>query len=194
MLKGFNLLHRISLSLKAIHALAIYANSDVMFDSALHFLEKGLENNEVIVLLSYSFNETALATMRHLYARNCLQAKQSPEFVDLGDFAGLYFTGTQEKAHKERLLCSWAELMNEAVRLRKGLRVFVDLHELFNHNFAEELIKWESVVNSAVQSYGESVFALQIMKGCLESDVVRLGLESFRVLQQCHNCIYVIPG
>lgn len=193
MLNGFNLCLRTSSSLKTSHALAIYPNCDVMFENALHFLKKGLENSEVTALLSYCCNETTLAAMRHLCARNCLETMQNPGSVLLGDVAGLYFIGTQGKARNERALCSWAELIGEAVRFGKGLKVFVDMQELFNRNIVEELIKWESAVDSAVQSYGESAFALQIMKGCLEPEVVRLGLESFRMLQECHNCIYIVP-
>ena len=49
--KGFNLQSQTSSSLKATHAVAIYPNIDAMLDNALQFLKKGLENNEVAVLL-----------------------------------------------------------------------------------------------------------------------------------------------
>ena len=114
--------------------------------------------------------------------------------VVLGGGTGTYFMGLQEKFDGQKVLWSWMEMVREAEHLGKGLRVFVDLHRMLHHNFIEELINQKYEVNSALQGYCNSNLVLKIMNGCLEKDVIRLAPESFRLLQQHHSCVYLIPN
>jgi hypothetical protein len=86
------------------------------------------------------------------------------------------------------------EMVREAEDLGKGLRVFVDLHRMFNHNIIEDLINCKYEVNSALHACRNSNLVLKIINGCLEKDVIRLAPESFRLLQQHHSCVYLIPN
>lgn len=192
MSKGFNLESQTSSSLKATHALVIYSNIDAMLDNALHFLKKGLENNEVGVLLSDYFSKQGSVEMENLYDKNYESMKKTG-IVVLGGVMGTYFLGLQEKFNDQKVLWSWMEMVREAGDLGKGLRVFVDLHRMFNHNIIEDLINCKYEVDSALHGYRNSNLVLKIINGCLEKDVVRLAPESFRLLQQHNSCVYLIP-
>lgn len=193
MSKGFNSQYQTSSSLKATHALAIYPNTDAMLYNALHFLKKGLENNEVGVLLSDYFSKQVLVEMGNLYDNNYESMKKTG-IVVLGGVMGTYFLGLQEKFNDQKVLWSWMEMVREAEHFGKGLRVFVDLHRMFHHNIIEDLINRKSEVNSALHCYPNSNLVLKIINGCLEKDVIRLAPESFRLLQQHHSCVYLIPN
>lgn len=191
MSKGFNLESQTSSSLKATHALAIYSNIDAMLNNALHFLRKGLENNEVVVFLSDYFSKQGSVEMGNLYYKNYESLKKTGIAV-LGG-VGAHFRGLQEKFKDQKVLWPWMEMVREAGDHGKGLRVFVDLHRMFNHNIIEDLINCKYEVNSALHGYRNSNLVLKIINGCLEKDVVRLAPESFRLLQQHHSCVYLIP-
>jgi hypothetical protein len=193
MSKGFNLQSQTSSSLKATRALAIYSKIDYMLDSALHFLEKGLENNEVVVFLSDYFSKKRSVETRNLYDENYESMKKTG-IVVLGGGMGADFLGLQEKFNDQKVLWSWMEMVREAEDLGKGLRVFVDLHRMFNHNIIEDLINCKYEVNSALHACRNSNLVLKIINGCLEKDVIRLAPESFRLLQQHHSCVYLIPN
>jgi hypothetical protein len=193
MSKGFNLQSQTSSSLKATQALVIYPNIDGMLDNALHFLKKGLESNEVVLLLSDYFSKQVLVEMGNLYDSNYESTKRTG-IVVLGGVMGTYFLGLQEKFNDQKVLWSWMEMVREAEHLGIGLRVFVDLHGMFHHNIFEDLINCKSEVNSALQGCHNSNLVLKIINGCLEKDVIRLAPESFRLLQQHHSCVYLIPN
>jgi hypothetical protein len=193
MSKGFNLQSQTSSSLKATHALAIYSNIDSMLYNALHFLKKGIENNEVVVLLSDNFSKQGLVELGNLYENNDMSTQNAGTVV-LSGVMGTYFLGSQEKFNDQKVLWSWMEMVREAEHLGKGLRVFVDLHRMFHHNIFEDLINCKSEVNSALQGCHNSNLVLKIINGCLEKDVIRLAPESFRLLQQHHTCVYLIPN
>jgi hypothetical protein len=193
MSKGFNLQSQTSSSLKATHTLAIYPNIDAMLYNALHFLKKGLENNEVGVLLSEYFSKQVLVEMGTLYD-NDYESMKEIGIVVLGGVRGTYFLGLQEKFDDQKVLWSWMEMLREAEHFGKGLRVFVDFHRMFHHNMIEDLINCKSEVNSALQACHNSNLVLKIINGCLEKDVIRLAPESFRLLQQHHSCVYLIPN
>lgn len=194
MSKGFNLESQTSSSLKATHALVIYSNIDAMLYNALHFLKKGLENNEVGVLLSDYFSKQGSVEMENLYDKNYESMKKTG-IVVLGGVMGTYFLGLQEKFNDQKVLWSWLEMLREAEHFGKGLRVFVDLNRMFfHHNIIEDLINYESEVNSALQGCRNSNLVLKIINGCLEKDVIKLAPESFRLLQQHHSCVYLIPN
>jgi MEDS: MEthanogen/methylotroph, DcmR Sensory domain len=187
MSKGFNLQSQACSSLKATHALAIYSNIDSMLYNALHFLKKGIENNEVVVLLSDNFSKQVL------YENNDMSTQNAGTVV-LSGVMGTYFLGSQEKFNDQKVLWSWMEMVREAEHLGIGLRVFVDLHGMFHHDIFEDLINCKSEVNSALQGCHNSNLVLKIINGCLEKDVIRLAPESFRLLQQHHSCVYLIPN
>jgi hypothetical protein len=193
MSKGFNLESQTSSSLKATHALVIYSNIDAMLDNALHFLKKGLENNEVGVLLSDYFSKQGSVEMGNLYDKNYESMKKTG-IVVLGGGVEAHFLGLEEKFNDQKVLWSWTEMVREAEDLGKGLRVFVDLHRMFNHNIIEDLINCKSEVNSALQGHRNSNLVLKIINGCLERDVIGLTLGSFRLLQQHLNCVYLVPN
>ncbi|HEX9317614.1 MAG TPA: hypothetical protein VF884_01630 [Nitrososphaeraceae archaeon] len=178
----------------ATHALTIYANRNIMLDSALHFLIEGLENNEAAVFISYYFSKEGLLPLMHMYGKNCLDYMQKTELISTRGITGLYFRDAQQYIYNQKVLHSWTEMTHEVLESgNEGLRFFVDLQTFFPHIIIEELINCEFELYSALQNNGKSIFAFKIMNGCIESDIVRLTPASFNALQQYHDVVYVVP-
>ena len=179
--------------MKATHSLAVYPNYDVMFDSAVQFLKAGLENNEVAILLSNNFTGKKLLVLRYLYHKKYVDSIQKTGPVILCDVNGTYFLWTQKNICSQKVLYSWAEMIHEAERHGKGLRAFVDLEYILHDNIMERLFSCKSEINSALLDHDRFLPDLKIMNGCLGSDITRIAPESFRLIQQYHNGVYVVP-
>jgi hypothetical protein len=180
--------------LKATHSLAIYPNHEILFVSALQFMKQGLDNNEVVILLSDKFARKRVQVSRYLYKKKYPESIQKTGFVNLGGDIGSYFLVSRGNINFQKVLYSWTEIIHEAERLGKGLRAFVELVQVLSDDtIVERLIRCKSEVDTALYGCDSSFHNLKIMNGCLESDILGLASESFRLIQQYQNGVYVIP-
>jgi len=166
-----------------------------MFDSAVQFLEAGLENNEVVMLLSNSITRRRLNVLRYVYQKKYEVSLQKTGLVFLCDVTGLYFLRTNKNVSEtnQKVLYSWTKIIREAKHLGKGLRAFVDLENLFHDNIVERPVSWKSEINLALLDYDRFPYPLRIMNGCLESDIAGLAPESFRLIHEYYDGVYVVP-
>ena len=112
------------------HIIAIYQNQEIAFDDAFKFLKNGLDNNEMIMIITDRLSKEAIrrsmknewnAPVKNLELVDAIQIKTTQEWY--------YYHGFPDPAKIKSFWMAMSEIAR--IRGKTGFRVFADTHDLF---------------------------------------------------------------
>ncbi len=129
------------------HIIAIYQNQETAFDEAFKFLKNGLDNNEMIMIITDRLSKEDIrkrmkkewnVPVKNLESRDFIQIKTTDEWY--------YSHGFPDPAE----LSAYWGAMSEIARVRgkTGFRVFADTHDFFKKGYGNDLVNYESTLDS----------------------------------------------
>lgn len=129
------------------HVIAIYTNQESEFDEALDFLKKGLDNDEIIIIITDRMLKDQIhkkmkkkwnVEVEPLESRDIIHIKTTKEWY--------YSHGFPNTTKIKALWLAMAEIARVAGK--KGVRVFADTHYFFEKGDAVHLVNYESTLDS----------------------------------------------
>jgi DcmR-like sensory protein len=145
--KNINMLSRLESVHIGNHIIAIYQNQETAFDDAFKFLKNGLDNNEMIMIITDRLpkgdickrmkNEWNIA-VKNLESSGVIQIKTTEEWY--------YSHGFPDPGKIKSFWQAMSEIAR--VRCRTGFRVFADTHDFFKKGYGANLVNYESTLDS----------------------------------------------
>lgn len=124
------------------HVLGIYDSKEQKLDAAFQFLKAGLDNNEVVLIVTQDMTKEAIrARMKKEWKVDIddLEARGSIVIKTTKDW---YYPNGRVDAN--RIVCLWVALSQLAtIKGKKGLRVFGDVHAFFEDGHDGDLVRYE---------------------------------------------------
>ena len=128
------------------HIIAIYQNQETAFDDAFTFLKNGLDNNEMIMIITdrlskehirKKMNEKWNIQVKNLESNDMIQIKTTDEWY--------YSHGFPDPV---KISAYWGAISEIArIRGKNGFRVFADTYDFFKKGYSKELVDYESTLD-----------------------------------------------
>jgi len=129
------------------HIIAIYPNQETAFNDAFKFLKNGLDNNEMIMIITDRLSKEDVrkrmknewnVPVKNLEAMDTIQIKTTQEWY--------YFHGFPDPAKIKSFWMAMSEIAR--IRGKIGFRVFADTHDFFRKGYGTDLVNYESTLDS----------------------------------------------
>ncbi len=165
------------------HIIAIYKDQETKFDEAFKFLKIGLDNNEMIMIITDSISKDKIRRKMEndwnvktglLESSNIINIKTTQEWYYSHGFPDPF-----------KIKAFWFA-MTEIARIRgkNGLRVFADTHDFFEKGFGNDLINYESTLDSNFD------FQFTVICAYDTKDVQGLSQSQREILVSHHNRVW----
>jgi hypothetical protein len=129
------------------HILAIYQNQESEFDEAFKFLKDGLDNDEIIMIITDRLSKDKI--------RNRMKKEWGVKVEPMESIGIINIKTTQEWYYDHgfpdtvKISSFWITMTQIAkMRNRRGLRVFADTHNFFQKAHGDNLVNYESTLDS----------------------------------------------
>ena len=171
----------------AHHILYKYADKYEFLQIGLNFLKKGLDMNEVVMLITDQFtSDYIINEMKNQWHVDANDLKEKKQIIIHKTKEWYYPNNTIEN---EKIISKWKHTANNAIKDgRSGLRAFADTGEFFQNGMSLDLIRYESALEqtfdfpfTAVCAYSSSSFS-------------ELELEEQRILLDHHHSLLKTPN
>ncbi|VVC06142.1 MEDS: MEthanogen/methylotroph, DcmR Sensory domain [uncultured archaeon] len=129
------------------HIIAIYQNQKTVFDDAFKFLKNGLDTNEIIMIITDRLSKEEI--------RNRMENEWNVPVKNLESSGDIQIKTTEEWYYShgfpdpDKIKSFWQAMSEIArVRCRTGFRVFADTHDFFKKGYGDDLVNYESTLDS----------------------------------------------
>ena len=129
------------------HIIAIYTDKESKFNEAFQFLKKGLDNDEIIMIVTDSLSKDQI--------RKKMQKDWDVKTDQLESRGIINIYTTEEWYYSHgfpdplKIKAFWYAMVEIARgRNKKGLRVFADTHDFFEKGYGNDLVNYESTLDS----------------------------------------------
>ncbi len=129
------------------HILAVYHDSESKFDQAFKFLKQGLDNDEIIMIVTDSLTKKEINKRMEKEWTLKIEKLQSRSVININTVDECHYQNGFPKPFSIKVF--WGA-MTEIARTRgmRGFRVFTDTHGFFEKGHATELVNCESTLDS----------------------------------------------
>ena len=129
------------------HIIAIYQNQESEIDEAFKFLKDGLDNSEIIMIITDRLSKDKIRNRMKKEWGIKVEPLESRDIINIKTTQEWYYDhGFPEP---NRIKPFW-EAMAQIAKMRncRGLRVFADTHTFFEKTHGNELVNYESTLDS----------------------------------------------
>ena len=128
------------------HIIAIYTNQESEYDEAFRFLKDGLDNNEMIMIITDHLSDDKIRKRMKNEWKIEVESMESIGIVNIKTTKEWYYDHGFPNADKIKVF--WSAMTQIAkVRQLKGFRVFADMHDFFKSGYGNELVNYESTLD-----------------------------------------------
>ena len=165
------------------HILAIYHDNESKFDEAFKFLKQGLDNDEIIMIVTDSLTKNEISKRMEKEWNIKIEKFTSRGVINMNTVDECHYQNGFPKPFSIKAF--WGA-MAEIARTRgmRGFRVFADTHSFFEKGHAAELVNYESIL--------ESKFSIPFTAICAydSKDLQSLTPEQRSALLTHHNPVW----
>lgn len=124
------------------HLLGIYDSKEQKLDAAFHFLKAGLDNNEVVMMVTQDMTREAILSRMKKEWKVDVDSLETKGSIVIKTTKNWYYPNG--KMDSNRVVCLWVALSQLAtIKGKKGLRVFGDVHAFFDDGRDGDLVRYE---------------------------------------------------
>lgn len=162
------------------HIIAIYPDVKSGLDEAFTFLKKGLDQGEVVMLITDAWTKDE--TIDRMHDEWNVDARKLEEASDIIVKTAREWYFPEGPPETKRILAMWEAVVGLAVlRRKKGLRVFADESLFFKKGFGKNLVDYECVLQPKFDLSLTAICAYTI------EDISSFSAETIDRLQE-HHC------
>lgn len=165
------------------HIIAVYQDQESEFDEAFKFLKDGLDNNEIILIITDRLSKDQIRNkMKKEWGVN-VEPMESRDIITIRTTQEWYYDNGFPEPSKIKAF--WQAMTQIAkMRDRRGLRVFADTHDFFEKGYGDDLVNYESTLDSKFD------FPFTVICAYDSKDIMSLTPAQCDVLFAHHNPIW----
>jgi len=165
------------------HIIAIYTDQESKFDEAFKFLKDGLDNNEIIMIITDSLSKDKIRKRMQNDWDVKIEPLESSGIINIKTTEEWYYSHGFPNPFKIKTF--WLAMAEIALnRCKNGLRVFADTHDFFEKGFGNDLVNYESTLDSKFDFQFTAICAYD------SKDIQSLTPSQRDVLVSHHNIIW----